>query len=94
MIYRIVFLPRAEKEFKKLPAIIKEKITNALEHLAKNPLLGKPRSCTQGRGKPLKAEYKGLHSDRVGDYRIVYKILQEKTLIVIFKIGHRREVYR
>lgn len=84
MIYRIVFLPRAEKEFKKLPAIIKEKITNALEHLAKNPLLG----------KPLKAEYKGLHSDRVGDYRIIYKILQEKTLIVIFKIGHRREVYR
>ncbi len=83
MLYRIVFLPRVKKDFDKFSSVIKERIFNELEYISKNPLIG----------KSLKGEYSGLYSDRVGDYRIVYKILPTKKLIIIFKIGHRREVY-
>lgn len=42
-------------------------------------------------GEPLRRTLKGYWKLRVGDYRIVYKI--EGREIIIFRIGHRREVY-
>ena len=84
MVYRVVFLPRSGKEFKKLPPFLKDRIASLLEKIGSNPFLG----------KPLKGEYKGLHSIRIASYRVVYKIERKKYLVVIFKIGHRREVYR
>jgi len=35
-----------------------------------------------------------LYRVRVGDYRIVYQIQDEALLVLVVKIGHRREVYR
>jgi mRNA interferase RelE/StbE len=35
-----------------------------------------------------------FHRIRVGDYRIVYEIDEEKSVILVLKIGHRKEVYR
>jgi len=39
-------------------------------------------------------EWKGCFKYRVGDYRIVYRIEQSATKLIILKVGHRREVYR
>ena len=83
--YKIKFLPCSQKEYDKLKSTrLKERITSSLQLLAQKPF----------KGKPLQAYLKGLYSLRVGDYRIVYKVLKEKKYIVIFKIGHRKEVYR
>lgn len=35
----------------------------------------------------------GLYRVRVGDYRIVYQLRDEVLLVVIVRVGHRREVY-
>lgn len=43
-------------------------------------------------GKPLRYSLKGARSLRVGDYRVVYKI-EPSDVVLIVKIGHRREVY-
>jgi len=43
-------------------------------------------------GKPLQYSLKGCRRLRVGDYRIIYVI--EKEVVLIVKIGHRKEVYR
>lgn len=44
-----------------------------------------------GKSKSLKNEWKGFWCYRVGDYRITYEVIEEKVLISIFKVGHRRE---
>ena len=43
-------------------------------------------------GKPLRYSLKGCRRLRVGDYRVVYKI-ESDTSVLIVKIGHRKEVY-
>lgn len=45
-------------------------------------------------GKSLKGQLKGLHSYRVGSYRVIYKIFQHRLLVLVIDIGHRRDIYR
>ena len=45
-------------------------------------------------GKPLVANHKGKWRYRIGDYRILCEIKENILLILIIKIGHRREVYK
>ena len=56
------------------------------ESLADDP---KPQDC-----KPMKGGLAGHFRVRVGPYRIVYKIEKTILVVVIARIGHRREVYR
>ena len=45
------------------------------------------------RTKKLKGEA-GLWRVRVGDYRVVYRIEDERLVVVVIRVAHRREVYR
>ena len=45
-------------------------------------------------GSALKGEFKGLRRIRVGDYRVIYEVLNNELVILVVKIGHRRDVYR
>lgn len=83
MTYRLLFTNRAKEDLSTLTNPIKERIIKAFDLIARNPYTG----------KALKGELKGLWSYRVGDYRIIYQILRKEVLIIILKIGHRREVY-
>ena len=42
----------------------------------------------------LKGELAGLRRIRVGVYRVVYEMLQDVLVILVVRIGHRREGYR
>ena len=44
-------------------------------------------------GKPLSANRKGQWRYRVGDYRIIAEIQDDKLIILVISIGHRREIY-
>lgn len=44
-------------------------------------------------GKPLQYSFKGHRRLRVGDYRIIFRIDQNKKIVTIVLIGHRRDVY-
>lgn len=44
-------------------------------------------------GKPLRRNISGLFKLRVGDYRIIYQVKESEVVVVIVKVGHRREVY-
>ena len=56
--------------------------------------------CIEGCKKPrhfgeaLKANSAGLWRYRVGDYRVICEIQDERLLVLALSIGHRREVYR
>jgi mRNA interferase RelE/StbE len=44
-------------------------------------------------GKPLVGDLKGLWRYRVGDYRIVARIEEDRFVVLVLTVGHRREVY-
>jgi len=42
---------------------------------------------------PLHRDLAGLYKRRVGSYRIIYQVLRDDRVLVVHRIGHRRDVY-
>ena len=82
--YQVQISNRAIKALEKLPDGIYERITEALQELAQNP---RPPGCKKMKGRQG-------YRIRVSDYRVVYEIEDDKLLVLIIDIGHRREIYR
>lgn len=85
MAYEVRIDAKALKALHKLPESQQIPIWNALEGLENNP---RPSGAIPLQGIP------SLLRLRVGEYRILYTILNKQLLILVVKIGHRREVYR
>jgi len=45
-------------------------------------------------GKPLRGQMSELWRYRVGDYRLIAQIEDERVCVLVVRIGHRKEVYR
>jgi len=43
---------------------------------------------------PLSADLAGLSKRRVGAYRIIYQVLVDRRILLIHRVGHRRDVYQ
>jgi mRNA interferase RelE/StbE len=86
MHYTIQFLKRAERDLAGLPTAEKARVLEAIMALSVQP---RPPQA-----KALTGEFKGYLRIRVGSYRIVYQIQSEVLVVMIIRIGHRREVYR
>jgi len=85
MAYHPCYHPDVKKEdLADIPRSIRNRIRKAIEER----LLTAPDKY----GEPLKRGLYGYRKLRVGDYRIIYRV--EKENIIIFKIGHRKEVYQ
>ena len=85
--YQVLFTKSARKEFDRLPARIREQVRDALTLLSHNPFTDLLKT------KKLKGPAY-LYRMRVGDYRIVYEVRKLKLMVVIIKVGHRRDIYR
>ncbi len=83
--YKIEFLKTAEKEFYKLPQQIQKAIAKKLEYLKTNPYPSNVKALKNGQGR-LRL--------RVGDYRIIYRVETDVLVIVVIKVGHRKNIYR
>ncbi|HEY2932408.1 MAG TPA: type II toxin-antitoxin system RelE/ParE family toxin [Acidobacteriota bacterium] len=53
-----------------------------------------PKSRGHTRQSPYKAKIKDLFRIRGGDYRIVYQVRDVLLIVLVIRIGHRREIYR
>ncbi len=84
MTYRVTLSPAAARQLRKLDAHVRRRIQAALELLAEQP---RPPSATRLVGGA------GEWRVRTGDYRIVYEIEDDHLLILVLRLGHRREVY-
>lgn len=67
-----------------------DKIALAVLDYLVGPLLENPHRV----GKPLRSDLAGLHSARVGAYRIVYEINQASRTVRVIYIDHRADIYR
>lgn len=83
---KLEFSEAAKKTFSKLDKSVQRRIKNYLDDIVQ---LENPRS----RGKALVGNLVNLWRYRVGDYRIICDIQDEKILITILRIGHRKDVY-
>ena len=85
--YELHFLNSAKKEFKKLDTIAQRIIKEKLLTLISNP------DILKNNIKPLKGEYKGKFRLRINQYRVVFQVKDEELIIIVVRVGHRKEVY-
>lgn len=84
--YEVVFTRAARQA---LEFDLPEKVAAAAFEFILGPLRGNPRRI----GKPLMAPLAGLYSARRGEYRVIYRIVEERLVIEIVTVAHRRDAY-
>jgi mRNA interferase RelE/StbE len=83
--YQVEFASRAQRMFRNLTADVQRRLDPALQGLRQDP---RPPGC-----KKLSGD-ESVWRIRVGDYRIVYQIQDNELLVLVVKVGHRRDIYR
>lgn len=83
--YRIEFAPAAARAFRALPVAVQRRLSPKIDALATTP---RPPGVVNIRGE------QNLLRLRAGDYRIVYQVQDDALLVLVVRIGHRRDVYR
>jgi len=82
--YSITFARSARKELESLSASLVQRIFPKIEVLASEP---RPKGCRKLRGE------KNLWRIRVGDYRVIYAVYDDREVVDIIAIRHRRDAY-
>ncbi len=85
MSYKLIILPRAEKELKKLPQKEFLKVDETILQLANEP---RPAGCKKLQG------IEDTYRVRVGDYRILYRIEDTQLIIEVIRIANRKDAYK
>ena len=81
--YRLIFKASVAKDLRRLPKGEVARILERIEHLAENP---RPPGCEKLSGQPR-------YRVRQGVYRIIYEIQDARLIVIVVKVGHRRDVY-
>ena len=83
--YSLEITASAEKQLTRLPKADKVRVPRKIVELAAVP---RPAGCRQLRGQ------EDVYRIRVGVYRVIYSIEERLIVVLILKIGHRKDVYR
>jgi len=83
--YQVRFKSSAAEAIRKLPKSQQRRVIAKVEALAETP---HPPGSKKLHGSD------DLFRIRVGDYRIIYAVLDQKLLILVVRVGHRKDVYR
>ena len=82
--YELLIRPSVRRDVKNIPKADLIRIMERINLLQDDP---RPSGCVKLSG----FEYYRI---RQGDYRIVYEIRDAEIIVIVVKIGHRKEVYR
>ena len=85
MVYKVELRPSARRELLKLPQHDQVRLVRAMDGLAKEP---RPKGVKKLTGA------EDLYRIRVRDYCIVYQIQDDRLIVLVVRIGHRKDVYR
>ncbi|MCF8044338.1 MAG: type II toxin-antitoxin system RelE/ParE family toxin [Desulfarculaceae bacterium] len=85
MNYRVEVKRSAAKALKKIPKADQKRIVDKIDSLAGDP--PNPDTTKMKGNNPF-------HKIRVREYRIIYEIQEDVLLILVVKIGHRKDIYR
>ena len=83
--FEIRFKKSVKKDLQKLSKSVQKRVLNNIQrNLAKDPY----------KGKALSGEFKGLYRWRAGNLRVIYEIQDKQLIVLVLKIGDRKDVYR
>lgn len=83
--YKVLFKRSADRALKKLPQDVQRRIAGEAALLANNP---RPAGVVKMAGD------ENLWRIRIGDYRVVYEIHDDRLIILVLRVAHRKDVYR
>lgn len=83
--YQIEITPSALKQLSDLPRKPRERIAAHIEALGFEP---RPRGVKKLSGED------DLYRIRVGNYRVIYAIRDDRLIVIVLRLGHRKDVYR
>ena len=83
--FEVRFKKSVKKDLQKLSKSLQKQVLNDIQRsLAKDPY----------NGKALSGEFKGLYRWRTGNVRVIYEIQNKRLIVLVLRIGHRKDVYR
>ena len=85
MEHQIIIKPSAEKQLDKLPKSVRVRVLDKLEELRQDP---RPHGAI----KLIGAD--DLWRIRIGDYRVVYEIQDERLIVLVLRVAHRKDIYK
>ena len=85
MSYRVEVSRRAAKSLQALPRKEQQRVRAVIDLLADNP---RPPGCRAVAGEDR------AYRVRSGDYRIVYEVHDDRLVVQVVRVGHRRDMYR
>lgn len=85
MAYEVILKPSAAKALRSLERDMQRRVVRVLERLADQPRMA---------GVVKMSGEQNLWRARVGDVRVVYEIHDGRLVVLVLRIGHRRDVYR
>jgi mRNA interferase RelE/StbE len=85
--YRVELTSAAKRA---LTEVLPEAVAVACWEFIRGPLADSPYRV----GKPLRGQLDGRHSARRGEYRVVYQVFDDRIVVRVIHIAHRRDVYR
>jgi len=87
MAWKVEFDSAADRDLKKVDPQQKRRILKYLDEKIETD--GDPRRF----GDPLSRNLTGLWKYRIGDYRVICEIQEEKVVVLVLRVGHRSKVY-
>jgi mRNA interferase RelE/StbE len=85
--YRIELTSAAKRA---LTESLPESVAVACWEFIRGPLAEDPYRV----GKPLRGQLEGRYSARRGEFRVIYRVFDDRVVVRVIHIAHRRDVYR
>jgi mRNA interferase RelE/StbE len=82
--YRIEFAKGVRKDFREIPSSDANRILEKIDSLSVNPRPPESKKLTNDNS----------HRIRIGNYRVIYDIQDEVLIVLVLKVGNRKDVYR
>ena len=85
MAHKVLISPAARRDLKRIRGPERRRIAAAIDGLADDP---RPHGAAKLVGEDQ------LYRVRVGDYRIIYTVEDDRLIVLVVRVGHRKEIYR
>ena len=82
--YQVVLTRQAAEQLAALDRVAARRVQGAIELLGQNPYPP----------KALKLAGRGGYRVRIGDYRLLYDVIDDQLIVRVLSLGHRRDIYR
>jgi mRNA interferase RelE/StbE len=85
--YSVEILPSAKREMTKLTPPTRQRVARTVDRLAREPRPRGARLLSGSGDRPI-------WRVRVGTYRVLYEIRDDRMVVLVIRVAHRRDAYR